>query len=123
MITNIIKTNRANQGAMPAAALHGPIHGPIFKRAFGLLIRARTLGRPGAGVSIRTLCRERSGWSRSRAALYRHSARGARLISKALNKRWAAAGTADGLEERLGPPCGASEARNAHRRPRAPTTE
>src|SRR5947207_8788928 len=76
------------------------------KERLALLIRARTLGRRGAGVSIRTLCRERSGWSRSRAALYRHSARGARLISKALNKRWAAAGTADGLEERLGPPCG-----------------
>ena len=47
-----------------------------------LMLRARAIP---AGLSLREMCRERAGWQRSRAALYRRSDAGAVRVAAALN--------------------------------------
>ena len=63
-------------------ALSEEVLGRESPARLALLVRTRS-----SGLSIREICRERYTWHRSRATLYRHSDRGARLLADCLNVR------------------------------------
>jgi len=56
--------------------------GPDSPEYVALVLRAA----PAAGLSIREMCRERYGWSRSRSELYRRSRNGAVRVAAALDR-------------------------------------
>lgn len=45
------------------------------------------LAKPHRELSIREICQERVGWSRSRQSLYRQAKRGARIVAERLNQQ------------------------------------